>query len=70
MDGIDVQFCFEFEHGFYAKYLNTESLIRVRLGTKDVPCLRLEHEAAAYEYLGEPDVAETIREFLYTNSPQ
>lgn len=66
VDGIDVQFCFEFEHGFYTKYLNEDSLIRIRLGTVDVPCLRLGHEASAYEYLGETEMAETIREFLRT----
>lgn len=62
--GVEVQFCFEYAHGFYADFLEQERFEIIELGSQKIPCLRLEDEAGGYEYLGKYEKAEEIREFL------
>lgn len=62
--GTEVQFCFEYPHGFYAEFLENEQFEIVELGGQKIPCLELEAEARGYEYLGRKEKAEKIREFL------
>lgn len=64
IDGNEVQFCFEYAHGFYADFLEKEKFEIVELGSQKIPCLNLEDEARGYEYLGRKEKAERIREFL------
>ena len=63
-DGNEVQFCFEYAHGFYVEFLKKEKFEIVELGGQKIPCLKLEDEANGYEYLGRKEKAEKIREFL------
>ncbi len=64
VDGNEVQFCFENDHGFYAEFLENEKFEIVELGGQKIPYLKLEDEANGYEYLGRKEKAEKIREFL------
>ena len=66
VDGTEVQFCFEHEHGFYAKFLESAQFKIMPLLDKSVPCLKLEDEARGYAYLGKHERAKEIEEFLDT----
>lgn len=62
--GVEIQFCFEYAHGFYADFLEKEEFEKIVLKSVEIPCNRLEDEIRAYEHLGKKEKAEKIREFL------
>jgi hypothetical protein len=62
--GSEVQFCFEYPHGFYSQFLRDNKFLKVKLGAVEIFCNLLENEIKAYEYLGRKEKAEKIRKFL------
>ncbi|MEI8344068.1 MAG: hypothetical protein WCF93_03915 [Candidatus Moraniibacteriota bacterium] len=62
--GTEVQFCFEYPHGFYSQFLRNNKFFKVKLGSVEIPCNLLENEIKAYEYLGRKEKAEKVRAFL------
>jgi len=64
IEGVEVQFCFEYSHGFYFQFFENDRFEKIKLESVEIPCNRLEDEALAYEYLGRKEKAESIKEFL------
>lgn len=64
MDNIEVQFCFEYDTGFYLKKINQNGIIYKKLGLINISCFQLSDEAAAYRYLGRDSKAKIIEDFI------
>ena len=64
IDGVEVQFCFEYSHGFYIKKINQNGVVYKKFNLLNVPCFQLDDEAAAYRYLGREKKAKMIEDFI------
>jgi hypothetical protein len=68
INGIEVEFCFENENGFYIKRLGKEfdrnNLVHLEVNSVKINCYCLQDELAGYEYLGRPEKVKIISNFL------
>ncbi len=67
IEKVEVEFCCERQNGFYRQFLSGGGTVNVRLDSLAIPCLKLENEIIAYQYLGRPDKVKLIKEFISKN---
>ena len=68
IDGVEVQFCLEYENGFYIKRLDNKfgqnNLINLELSSAKIYCFRLEDELEGYKFLKRKEKVKIIHNFL------
>ena len=68
INNVEVQFCFEYDSGFYIKKLGNkfdrDNLVHLVLNSLEISCFNLRDELAGYEYLGRKEKAQIISNFL------
>ena len=64
INSVEVQFCFEYSHGFYIKKIDQNGIIYKKFDLLNIPCFLLGDEAAAYRYLGRDGKAKMIEDFI------
>lgn len=67
IEKVEVEFCCERENGFYRQFLSGGGTVNIKLDSAEIPCLKLENEIIAYQYLGRPDKVKLIQEFILKN---
>ncbi|HPN54936.1 MAG TPA: hypothetical protein PLB52_03335 [Candidatus Moranbacteria bacterium] len=64
--GVKVHFCFEYDHGFFNKFLKNNDKLKIKIGSVDIFCNSLVGEIEAYTHLDRKEKAESISKFLKT----
>lgn len=64
INGVEVEFCCEYEHGFYSQFLNKAGTFYKNLDSTEISCLKLENEIRAYEHYDRVERAEMVKDFI------
>ena len=62
VDGVEVQICADYEHGFYYKQSNKIKILNI--DDIKIPALKLEAEIECCEHLKRPEKVKMLKEFL------
>jgi predicted nucleotidyltransferase len=67
IDGVEVEFCCEYEHGIYIRNIDLNDIIYVTFDDMKIPCYKLQKEAQIYKKFGRVEKAERISNFIKDN---